>query len=122
MNAFKSIERSDVIRPQVGMGVTISLYSDRYTYTIIAISSSGKQLTLQRDKVILNKDFKPDFHVGGFVGHVSNQEDQSYTYERDLEGEKVIARMSKSGVFYARKISTKPIALNVRREFYDYNF
>src|SRR5512146_212575 len=82
---------------EVGDGATYRLYTDSYACTVIAVSKSGKTITLQRDKATLNPSFKPDFHPGGFAGHVSNQYEQSYTYERDPHGEIKTARLGKFG-------------------------
>jgi hypothetical protein len=53
--------QSEQIAPTVGIGATIQIGSDRYAYTVVEISPSGKTLTLQRDTnigslFISNKD------------------------------------------------------------------
>lgn len=43
--------------PEIGMGATSTVGSDRSPYTITAVSPSGKQITVQRDEVmIVNPD------------------------------------------------------------------
>lgn len=42
--------------PEVGMGVTECLPSMRIAYTVIAVSKSGKQATVQRDTVTHTED------------------------------------------------------------------
>jgi hypothetical protein len=103
-----------------GMGATVSGYSDRAAYTIVAVSDSGKTLTLQRDKATLSPDFKPDFIPGGFAGHVANQGDQTYSYAADTNGELIKVRLRKNGRFYTK--GGAPVTIGIRSEFYDYNF
>ena len=66
---------------EIGDGVTEYLYSDAHAFTVIA--KTKKTITIQRDKAILDPNFKPEWIAGGFAGHCTNQEDQTYTYERN---------------------------------------
>ena len=104
---------------EVGMGVTIVLYSDAHAYTITKVSKSKKQITIQRDIATLSKDFKPEFIVGGFAGHCTNQSEQKYTYERDENGGEYIFRWSEKKQRYVYKHLK---LTGGRHEFYDYNF
>lgn len=105
---------------EVGDGVTYHLWSDAYACTVI--SRTPKRMVIQRDKATLNPNFKPEFVIGGFSAHCLNQEEQSYTYERDPAGEKFTCNWSekhgcwRSGVDASFRISRG------RHEFYDYNF
>lgn len=101
----------------VGDGATSHIGSDAHAWTVTAVSPSGKTITIQRDKATIDPAFKPDFHPGGFVGHVSNSHDQSYSYEPDPNGVIRQARLTKRGWSSAGMPVTKG-----RREFYDYNF
>lgn len=109
--------------PAVGMGATEHGWSQSYAYTIIAVSASGKTITLQRDKTtLLNKD-ELEFHPGGFAAHCSNQHVQRYSYERDPEGVVRKATLRKDGVFRMKgHRNSGRVTINLRREFYDYNF
>lgn len=103
---------------KVGDGATINLWSDRHACTIIKVAKTT--ITVQRDTAILNPDFKPEFIAGGFAGHCTNQNEQSYTYERDEHGEVTTIHWSKKHQRYGR-----PGFLTLskgRHEFYDYNF
>lgn len=103
---------------KVGDGVTINLWSDRYAATIIKVTA--KTVTVQRDKAILNPDFKPEWIPGGFAAHCTNQEEQRYTYERDENGRTYLFHWSNKYQRYGQ-----PRDLNLskgRHEFYDYNF
>ena len=102
---------------KVGDGITLSYYSDKHAYTII--SRTNKTITIQRDKATLNKNFKPEIIPGGFAGRCINQEEQTYTYERDKEGRTLTLRWSnKYGEFTCKEARVA----NGRHEFYDYNF
>ncbi|MGN0768147.1 MAG: hypothetical protein ACI4M8_02215 [Christensenellales bacterium] len=102
---------------EVGDGVTYHLYSDSHACTII--KRTAKTITIQQDTAILSPDFKPEWVVGGFAGHCTNQDEQTYTYERNPKGQILTARWSdKYGAFMylGKKITAG------RKEFYDYNF
>jgi hypothetical protein len=107
----------------IGEGATICFYSDRKAGTIISLS--GKTLVVQLDKATLKKDWNPEFHAGGFCGHVANNNSQEYDYERDANGAKIAFTLRKNGKWVRKGESmhrgTKLI-IGQRREFYDYNF
>ena len=100
----------------VGDGVTIHYYSDSEAYTVIKRTPSS--ITIQRDKARLNPKFEPKFEVGGFAGHCVNQDEQTYTYEQDANGNKLTLRLCKNGRFM---YLGKCISIG-RHEYYDYNF
>ncbi len=101
----------------VGDGVTVNLYTDRHAYTVI--KRTACTITIQQDKAILDPNFKPEIIPGGFLGHCINQDEQSYTYERNTSGTKLTLHFSKK---YGRFMYLdKPISIG-RHEFYDYNF
>jgi len=115
----------------IGDGVTVSLWTDREAYTIIA--KTAKTMTLQEDKATLSPDWKPEFVTGGFAGHCTNQDDQVYIYERDPDGHKIkISARSwpdqEGGTRFRWKkqgVGTNVLGGNVfvgRRKFHDYNF
>lgn len=108
---------SDNIVFAVGDGVTLHYMTDAHAYTVIAVSPSGKTITIQRDKATLSADFKPDVSVGGFAGHTNNNRDQSYTYDHDPDGNIYKARLTKRGWCVSGQRVTPG-----RHEFYDYNF
>lgn len=101
-----------------GDGVTVHYWTDAHACTVIGRTKN--KLVLQQDRAILDPNFKPDFSPGGFAGTVINQDEQSYTYERNPEGRIYEAYWSHSRKgWYADK------SLHVtfgRHEFYDYNF
>ena len=105
---------------EVGDGVTYCLWSDRHACTVIARTRCT--LTIQRDKAILDENFKPEWIAGGFAGHCTNQDEQEYTYERDPNGTIYHCRWSeKYGRFQTGSDGSIKI-IRGRHEFYDYNF
>lgn len=103
---------------QVGDGVTVNLWSDRYAATVIKVTKSS--VTVRRDKAILNPDFKPEWIPGGFAAHCTNQDEQTYTYEPDENGTEYTFRWSRK---YQRYGQPGNLTLSKgRHEFYDYNF
>lgn len=102
---------------EVGDGMTLCLWSDRHAYTVI--KKTKTTVTLRRCKATLNPNWKPEWIPGGFAAHCTNQNEQTYTYEEDPQGEVITAHWSekKSG-YYHKGCHVIP----GRHEFYDYNF
>lgn len=111
------LNKNKVANLNVGDGVTLHIGSDAYAYTII--KKTAQSITCQQDKATLSKDFVPDVSMGGFFCHVHNSEEQSYTYERDPQGEIIVAHWSekKRGFFWKNLRVTAG-----RHQYYDYNF
>ena len=99
----------------VGQGVTQCLFSDRHAFTVI--KKTAKSITIQRDNATIN--FKPEFSVGGFAGHCTNNEHQEYTYEKNPQGETMTYRWSEKKQRFQNNYSS---LVSGRREKYDYNF
>lgn len=104
---------------KVGDGATVCLFSDRNAGTIVKVTKAS--ITIQYDKATLDPNFKPEVIPGGFAGHCVNQEDQTYTYERNPEGRKEVFRWSNKYNHYQGKDGSI-IVIKGRHEFYDYNF
>lgn len=101
----------------VGDGVTVCLYSNRHAGTVI--KKNKRSITIQYDKAVMDENFKPEFVTGGFAGHCTNQNEQTYTYERDPNGRiEAYCWSEKYGAYRKGNI----IIINGRHEFYDYNF
>lgn len=103
---------------KVGDGVTINLWSDRHAGTIIKVAKAS--ITVRQDKAILDPDFKPEFIIGGFSAHCTNQNEQKYTYEPDENGHEQTIRWSRKCNQYGRPGNVT--VSKGRHEFYDYNF
>jgi len=102
---------------QVGDGVTVCLWSDRHAGTII--KRTPKTIVIQEDKATLSPDFKPEFSIGGFCAHCTNQSEQSYTYEKDERGSIYTARWSEKR---KRFVCYDKVVMLGRHKFHDYNF
>ena len=103
---------------KVGDGATVYLYSDSHAGTIVKVTK--RSVTVRRDKATLDPNFKPEIIPGGFCGHCTNQNEQSYTYEPDENG-------ALTTVYWSKKHNQYGLPGNLqlgkgRHEFYDYNF
>lgn len=130
---------------KVGEGATLIGYSDRHAYTVIAVTRTTA--TLQRDKATLlngRNSGEPDaltFTPGGFLGQTEGV--QRYAYERDPEGQIVVARLKRkmakvsltvgeyfrdeAGTLVTHKLVSQMEAgskrvIAGRHEHYDFNF
>ena len=103
---------------QVGDGVTVHYFTDAHAGTVI--KKTAKTITIRRDKATLKDSFKPEFIVGGFCAHCTNQDEQEYDYEPDENGQIFIAYWSekKHGYYAEGCLHVTPN----RQEYYDYNF
>lgn len=112
--------RLSPVTVKVGDGVTVHLWSDAYACTILKITKCS--ITVQRDKATLNPDFKPEFIIGGFAAHCTNQDEQSYTYEPNPNGAIEVYRWSNKHNCYQGGGDGSIKLTKGRHEFYDYNF
>ncbi len=103
---------------KVGDGATVNYYTDRNAGTIVKVTKCS--ITIQRDKAIRDPNFKPEFIPGGFSAYCTNQDEQSYTYEPDENGELITLRWS--GKYNRYGTPGNLTASKGRHEFYDYNF
>ena len=113
-------ERLSPVTVNVGDGVTIHLFSDAHAGTVIKKTKCS--ITVQQDKATIDPNFKPEFVVGGFAGHCTNQNEQTYTYERDPNGTVQTFRWSNKYNRYQGGGDGSVTVTKGRREFYDYNF
>jgi hypothetical protein len=101
----------------VGQGVTICHYSDRTACTIVAVSKSGKTISLQADHAELD-GWVPEMIPCGFAAHCTNNGDQKYAYRTNPNGPIWKATLRKDGRFR----SNKELVIAGRHQFHDYNF
>lgn len=98
-------------KPSVGMGATVCYMTDRHAGTVVAVSTSGREVTVQRDRARLtNKD--------GIYGN------QEYEYSPNPEGSKDVFTLRKNGRYYRKgePIGGLTVHLGARREYYDPSF
>jgi hypothetical protein len=101
------MDRTQSKQPEVGMGATLLGWSDRCACTIIAISPSGKTLTIQRDTATR-------------ADRRGMTDAQSWTYERNPNGTVYTARLKKNGKWQTPGGTT--FLIGHRHEFYDFSF
>ena len=116
-------------RFEVGDGATVVLWSDRKAYTVVAVSKTGKTITLQQDKQhLVNGPTSGETDAltvtpGGFAAHVSGV--QRWHCERDPEGPMTKATLRKNGEWVLKGTATSERGCRVfrgRAPHYDYNF
>lgn len=90
--------------PEVGMGATICLWSDRHACTIVKVTPS--QVHVQADKAT-----RTDKN--------GMSESQEYSYERQPSAPVEIFRKTKRGY---RNKGGSYLSIGVRREYYDFSF
>lgn len=103
----------------VGDGVTVCLYSDQHACTVIKRTKTT--MIVQRDKATLSGDFRPEFEIGGFLAHCTNNSQQEYTYEADPNGQIYKCYWSEKYGRWQTGNGTIEV-IPGRHEFYDYNF
>jgi hypothetical protein len=95
----------------IGEGATICMWSDRHAGTIVGASPSRKSVTWQQDTAT-----RTDTH--------GMSEDQSYSYERDENGRKIIFTLRSNGKWVQRgqSMHTGTRLVPGRHKFHDYSF
>lgn len=94
----------DVV-PTVGMGATELCWSDRHAYTVIAVSPTGKTVTVQADRAT-----RTDKN--------GMSESQEYSFEPNPQGQVYHLRLTKKGWAY----KGIRFALGYRSEYHDFSF
>ena len=114
---------ANVKNAPVGRYFTQHGYSQSYPWIVVGESASGKTLTLARVDTDADPEWKAkmDWHVGGFAGHLANQEDQTWLFKGVCPMRKVSIRQSKKGGWVGNGERFTE-AKNGPFYFYDYNF
>lgn len=92
-----------MLLPKIGMGVTLCYPSDRYPYEVIKVVSLNT-LDIRAMNHTPVPGWVPDFHPGGFCGHISNLHDQKFTYSSNPEGRVTRIRLNKRGRWMHKSI------------------
>ena len=95
-------------------------YSDCYPYEITRIVSL-QTLEIRPMDSEIDPDWKPEFHVGGFAAHCSNQSEQRWIYSSREDAEPIRIRLRKNGRWYDSHGSRYSLGFSPCR-FYDYNY
>jgi hypothetical protein len=93
-------------------------WSDVYPFEIIRVVSD-KTIEVRAMLAEKDPDWKPEIISGGFAGHCTNQNDQTYTYKSCDEGQVLRVRLGKKGW---KSAMGKHVISEQPRKFYDYNF
>lgn len=101
---------------EVGDRAHVCLWTDVEPVTVIA--RTPKTITVRYDKATLSPDWKPEFIVGGFAGHCTNQDTQEWLIEEDANGSTGTFRRRKNGWYDKSDCRLYP----GWRKYYDYNF
>lgn len=91
--------------PEVGMGATILMWTDRHAATIVKVTPT--QVHVQRDRVVR-------------VDSNGMSESQSYRYEVDPTAEVEVFRLTKNG--YRKPGGGHGLRIGDRREYHDFSF
>ena len=111
----------------VGDKVCVRGYTDVKPATVVEVTRGGKHVVVQMDSYKLAEGEKPEFVVGGFSGHCTNQSELKYDITRNEQGAKDKMTLRKwRGRYCWTRSGCSP---DGRQEvglgwlaFYDYNF
>jgi hypothetical protein len=104
---------------EVGTGVTEHGYSDSYPFEVVAVSKSGKTLTIRPLDAEFDKSVDLTFLPGGFSAHCANQHDQKWILTSNPNNPTQKIRLTKKGWTSG---SYRRFSVGKASKFYDYNF
>lgn len=110
-NLYAGVDPRTQIVPEVGMGATMLMYSDRHAGTIVEVSPSGKSFIFKRDNAKR-------------VDKNGMSDSQEYEYTTNHHASPELVRKAKNGYWYTKggmKNGTQ-VALGFRREYCDFSF
>ena len=93
--------------PEVGMGATVLLWSDRHAYTITRVSPSGKTFWMTQDIATRTEEGMTDA--------------QDYTYEQDMNAEEEKVTLRRDGKWKIQQLNDT-VKIGVRDEHHDFSF
>lgn len=103
---------------EVGDHAHVVMYTDVYPVTIV--KKTATTLTVRRDKAERDPNWKPEFVVGGFAAHCTNNDEQRWIITEDPDGYTETFRWSKR--YNAYRDTAGCELLPEWRKKYDYNF
>jgi hypothetical protein len=96
--------------PEVGMGATILMWSDRYAATVVEVKRfKTGQRAGQVSAVVVTQDTAKRVDDNGM------SESQKYEFTSNPDGQRKVFKVDKAGRF-------KGLSLGHRSEYYDYSF
>ena len=102
-----------------GKYANLVLHTDVEPFEIVRVVSD-KTIEIRKMSTELNKNWKPQIDVGGFVGHCTNNNTQKWNITSNKKNPVVRARLRKDGRFYSAY--GKHCIEDTPRKKYDYNF
>lgn len=96
------------IFPEVGMGATLSVGSDRFPVTIIQVTQSGKRIVIQEDEAIRTDDY-------------GMSEIQTYAFVVNTSGTIHIATLRKGGLYRITGRKT-PVYIGERSRYHNFSY
>lgn len=106
LNVISTVQEK--LPAKVGDPATIVMYTDRHAATVIAVSKSGKTITIQHD--LATRTDKNGW-----------SENQTYEYQRNVQGRTEVARLGKYGWRIGGRNGTK-VLIGIREEYWDPSF
>ena len=101
---------------ETGDKANVKLWTDVQPCTVI--KRTAKTVTVRYDKGSLDPKWKPEMVVGGFSAYTTNNDDQKWVLEDDLNGRTEVFRRRKDGWFNTSDCRLAP----GWHKFHDYNF
>jgi hypothetical protein len=99
-------------KPEVGMGATILMWSDRHAATIVEVSKDGKRVVIQEDNAV-----RTDKN--------GMSECQDYTYSPNPNAAKQVFTLRKNGTYVQEGSSMRSgtiIRIGERDSYHDFSF
>lgn len=96
------------------------LHSDVYPAEVIR-SVSDKTLVIRPMRAVMDQEWKPEVHAGGFSDHCSNNHEQRWIITSNPENEEIRIRLNKLGQWLCADGNEYRLSETPRR-FYDFNF
>lgn len=107
------MERGQQVQPEVGMGATVTMYTDRKAYTVIEVRHNGKMVVVRRDTATRTD-------TNGM------SDCQSYRYEPNENGRIETFTLRKNGRWLQVGESMRSygcaLIIGTRDEYHDYSF
>lgn len=93
-------------------------YTQRYPW--VEVKRTAKTVTVAKVKVAPDPEWKPNILPGGFVGHCTNQHEQTWLFDKIARKNTRVIRLHKDGRW--RSSDGAQYNEGEATEFYDYNF
>jgi len=101
---------------KVGDYINQHLFSDVNPFKVIAITKSGKTVTIAPVEAKRNPEWKPEIVPGGFAGHCTNNREQQWIYGGICGSASKVRLGAKGWAQGLYRASKNPV------KFHDYNF